>query len=153
MLVQALLVGTVVGTTNLQRADTFDAVEEALLSNKSNLYLLKETFLSSSRSPPTLLIVTYEVATTNSSYQQHTLGWSSSSVFATINPNIVRELQSGILSVAFYSEGIAIPHKVKLSLNITNSEKRLSSQEITVALKSITERVSSTSPDTMHCFH
>ena len=70
MLVQALLVGTVVGTTNLQRADAFDAVEEALLSSKSNLYLLKETFLSSSRSLPTLLIVTYEVATTNSSYQQ-----------------------------------------------------------------------------------
>ena len=142
MFVQALRDGSVITTNNEQHADAFEAIEEALLSSKSQRNLLQETFFSSSRPPPMLLTVFYNVTTSNSSHDLYTIGWSRSSVFAVINPETVWALQSGILSLAFLLEGIAVPHLVSFDLNITNIKQHMSSQEIMGVLRSITERVS-----------
>lgn len=143
ILVLALQAGLAVSNYDDQRVDTFNLLEDALLYSKTNRFLLRETFFSSSKRPPALLTVIYNIVTTNSSIEQYKIGWSRSSVFTTISPETVWALQSGILTIAFLLEGIAQPSEIVLTLNIATSEvpQSLSSSDIREALETITERV------------
>ena len=93
--------------------EIFQKLQLALVSNEANLYGLREIFFPSSKPPPTLLNVSYEITFRNLSQTtcsnidsetvepQETLltnkGWTSQSLYTQIHPVIVNRLQPQFL--------------------------------------------------------
>lgn len=131
-----------------RRLEVFSIFEEALVSDENNLFLLREVFFSSSlyKHPPSFLLVTYTLNFDNSStLATKQMGWSTSSIFATINPATLWVLQSAILTSIYYSLDIGFPYYIALHLNLKSNDNfwnGTDSMEITNALKEITEKVS-----------
>ena len=120
-------------------AEAVEILEEALLSNKVNLHILRDAFLSGSYPPPSLLGVTYEISGgVQNSIEVH---WSSSRVFTMIDPTLIHALQPGVLTLIYYIEGISFLQTITLYLDV-QTKKQFSESEYNYAIVAITERVS-----------
>jgi hypothetical protein len=120
-------------------AEVVEILEEALLSNKVNLLVLRDAFLSGSYPPPSLLGVTYEISgDVQNNIEVH---WSSTRVFTMIDPMLIHSLQPGVLTLIYYIEGISFLRTITLYLN-GQTKKHFSEDEYNYAIVSITERVS-----------
>ena len=114
--------------------------EAALLEQKANSYILRKTFLSSLHPSPQLLNVMYVIGT-----PPHTANieavWSNSQVFTIIDPTILHDFQSGIMTLVYHMEGILFPNTISIYLNVS-SHHILTENEIIHGIISITEKVS-----------
>ena len=120
-------------------AEVVEILEEALLSDKANLLILRDAFLSGSYPPPSLLGVTYQISgDVQNSIEVH---WSSSRVFTMIDPKLIHALQPGVLTMIYYIEGISFLRTITLYLDV-QPKKHFSENEYNYAIVSITERVS-----------
>lgn len=123
-------------STDIERCSKVEkAFEDALLNNKTNLYILRTVFLSSSNPSPHMLEVNYSFTDTSSV----TALWSSSRVFTVIDPAILHDLQSGIMTIIYYWDGILFPRTIYLYLNVP--ENHLSQEENNYGIQTITEKV------------
>ena len=93
--------------------EIFQKLQLALVSNEANLYGLREIFFPSSKPPPTLLNVSYEITFSNlsqtacSNIDNQTVdppeilfrnrGWTSQSLYTQIHPVVVNRLQPQFL--------------------------------------------------------
>ena len=120
-----------------------DIFEGALLEEKVNCHTLRKAFLSSLHPSPQLLNVMYSIDTSSRTPSDSTIGaiWSSSQVFTIIDPMILHDLQSGIMTIVYFMEGILFPETVTLYLNLS-SHHSLTENEHIYGIISITEKVS-----------
>ena len=115
--------------------------EAALLEQKANSYILRKTFLSSLHPSPQLLNVRYYIFDTSSHFLSIIEAvWSSSQVFTIIDPTILHDFQSGIMTLVYHTEGILLPKRIPIYLNLT-SHPGLTENEINHGIISITEKV------------
>ena len=129
-------------TKTIERCIEIEEIfEGALLKEKVNSHTLRNTFLSSSHPSPQLLNVIYHI--TNASHNTNDIEaiWSSSQVFTIIDPIILHDLQSGIMTLVYYTEGILFPETTVVYLNLSNHHS-LTPNEYRYGLISITEKVS-----------
>lgn len=126
--------------------------ENALLSDKKNLYILRDTFLSSSESHPSpyLLNVYYHIYGFDENIESDikVLGWTTSKVFTVIDLPILHNCQSSIMTLIYYLEGILFPETIYMTLNISGYQFDSSYQfglpvlEHLYGITAITQRVS-----------
>ena len=127
--------------TILRCIEIEDLFEGALLEGKVNSYTLRKTFLSSLHPSPQLLNVRYYVFDTSSHFLSIIEAvWSSSQVFTIIDPTILHDFQSGIMTLVYHMEGILLPKRIPIYLNLT-SHPGLTENEINHGIISITEKV------------
>ena len=97
-----------------------EVFETALLSNKNNLHILRDTFLSSSHPSPQLLDVVYYATKENDADSTViNITWTISKVFTVVESAILHNFQSGIMTLIYYGEGILFPETIYLQLNIS----------------------------------
>jgi hypothetical protein len=118
-----------------------DIFEAALLEEKVNSEKLRKTFLSSLHPSPQLLNVMYIVGTSPHTAEIIKAVWSNSQVFTIIDPTILHDFQSGIMTMVYYMEGILLPKTIAIDLDLT-SHPNLTENEIDHGIISITEKVS-----------
>lgn len=122
-----------------------DIFERALLEEEINAHILRKTFLSSLHPSPQLLNVVYYIIDTidTSSHTVSSIGavWSSSQVFTIIDPTILHDLQSGIMTLVYHMEGILFPETIAIYLNLS-SHHSLTENELIHGIISNTEKVS-----------
>ena len=124
--------------------------EEALTGNEDNLYTLREAFLSTEHSSPSLLTINYHLVNewNNKTYESMvSIPWSRSSIFEYVNPNIFFAIEPAVVLGTFEQVGATILPRnniIELSLPInTNSIPRnINSREVQHTLYTITARVS-----------
>ena len=122
-------------STDVERCNKVEKVfEDALLNNKSNLYILRTSFLSSSNPSPYMLYVSYSFEDTSSV----TALWSSSRIFTVIDPAILHNLQSGIMEFVYYLNGVLFPQTINLDLNFSEN---FNQEEHDYGVLTITEKV------------
>lgn len=119
--------------------EVVEVLEDALLSNKVNLHIIREAFLSGTYPPPSLLGVTYDLS--GSINGSVVVQWSSSRLFTMIDPTAIHALQPGIMTLIYYIEGISFFQTIDLYLEV-NTDKSFSADEYNYALVVLTERVS-----------
>ena len=123
-------------------AEVVEILEDALLNSKINLHILRDTFLSGSYPPPSLLGVVYEISGTEGVVQGRVeVHWSSSRVFTMIEPTLIHALQPGVMTLIYYIEGISFLRTITLYLDV-KTEKQFSESEYNYAIVTITEHVS-----------
>lgn len=126
-------------TERLQRcALIYDVLEEALVSNRVNLYRLREAFFPSTHRNPAWLTVEYILQNDN---QSVTLTWSSS----TANVLLLELFQPGLFTF-FFHQGIS-PDKLSLTLDTQLQDNSSIANQSTAiewryALATLTTRVS-----------
>ena len=120
-------------------AEVVEIVEDALTSKKINLHILRDTFLSGSYPPPSLLGVVYEMS--GGVQDRVEVHWSSSRVFTIIDPTLIHALQSGVMTLIYYIEGISFLRNATLYLDVQTA-KNFTEDEYNYAIVFITERVS-----------
>ena len=119
----------------------YDELEEALVSNRVNLYRLREAFFPSTHQNPAWLTVEY---TLQNAKAYVTLTWS----YSTANVLLLELLQPGLLTAFFRKEKIGFsPDKLSLILDTQlqdNSSIAIQSTAIewSFALVTLTTRVS-----------
>ena len=114
--------------------------EKGLISNKDNLFVLREAFLSNSRPPPNLMLVKYDIFNWTNYTEQ--LLWSNSRIFTTIHPNLLSAFQSGIMTIIFYFEGLVYTPEITLHIPVSDTSRLApTSAEIARALSAINEKV------------
>ena len=119
-----------------------DIFEAALLEQKANSYILRKTFISSLHPSPQLLNVRYYIMDISSQTFSFTKAvWSNSQVFTIIDPTILHDFQSGIMTLVYYMEGILFPNTISIYLNVS-SHHSLTGNETIYGIISITEKVS-----------
>ena len=117
--------------------------EGALLKAKVNSHILRNTFLSSSHPSPQLLNVIYSIMNASHTTSNIEAVWSSSQVFTIIDPMILHDLQSGIMTLVYYTEGILFPETIVIYLNLSNRQlEGFTQKEYIHGIISITEKVS-----------
>lgn len=122
-------------------ASIYDALEEALVSNRVNLYRLREAFFSSTHRNPAWLTVKYVLPNDN---QNVILIWSSS----TANVLLLELLQPGLLTRIFLTEKIGfLPDELSLILDTQLQDNSSIANQSTAtewryALATLTTRVS-----------
>ena len=118
-----------------------EVVETALLSNKNNLHILRDTFLSSSHPSPHFLDVFYHIIIAKNESEVLIMAtWTISKVFTVIDPDILHNFQSGIMTLIYYAEGILFPETIDIYLNISGHQ--YSEAEYLHGILIITQRVS-----------
>ena len=95
-----------------------EVFETALLINKNNLHIIRDTFLSSSHPSPHLLDVVYYI-TKEDDADSIKVTWTISKVFTVLESAILHNFQSGIMTLIYYGEGILFPETIYLHLNIS----------------------------------
>ena len=119
----------------------YDVLEEALVSNRVNLYMLREAFFPSIHRNPAWLTVEY---TLQNATTDVTLIWSSS----TANILSLELLQPGLLTAFFRDEKIGFsPDKLSLTLDTqlqdnSSIANQSTATEWSYALVTLTTRVS-----------
>ena len=118
----------------------YDVLEEALVSNRVNLYRLQDAFFSSTHRNPAWLRVKYVIQNSTESVM---LIWSSS----TANVLFLELLQPGLLTFFFYEEKIgSLPDTLSLTMDIQQQDTSLISKSTAVewdyAWAKLTTRVS-----------
>ena len=120
-------------------SEVVELLENALLSNKINLHVIRETFFSGTCPPPSLLGVTYELS--GSVNYKVDVEWSSSKVFTFIDPTTMHALLPGIMTLIYYIEGISFFQTIPLYLEVSTVE-HFFDDEYDYAVMVLTERVS-----------
>lgn len=128
-----------------------DGLETILLGNQNNIYILHETYESSMYNPPTILAVEYSVIYTDEEDVVHTVtlvyGWSSSSVYAVVDPVAVFILETGFIALTYNFESFRMNHfppRISLVLDTRNSSINIadySEGELSFAMESLTSQV------------
>ena len=93
--------------------ELFLKFQQAIVSNEANLYSLRKDFFPSSKPPPTLLNVSFEVSFSNTSQVpcsntdnetvgpqdvfRDNRGWTSQSLYTQIHPVVINRLQPQII--------------------------------------------------------
>jgi len=119
----------------------YDALEEALVSNRVNLYRLREAFFPSTNQNPAWLTVKY---TLQNATTDVTLIWS----YSTANILSLELLQPGLLTTSFCDEKIGFsPDKLSLTLDTQLQDNSSIANQSTAiewsyALVTLTTRVS-----------
>ena len=124
--------------------------EQALVSDKANLYTLRETFFSTEHCSPTLIFIRYRIQGNDlKNMSQEVVVWSSSSLFKFINPLLFMASIPTILLVAFFMVNIqTIPHHVitlSLTVDVNDTYLSLSPKEELDVLTTMTAKVSNVS--------
>ena len=101
-------------------------LEEALVSNEDNLYILRDVFNSNFHPSPNMIMVTYAIFTAQerSTWQlvyNVTIPWTNSRIFTVINPTILFMFQSGILTVTYSNLNRRVINTPQITLNIALS--------------------------------
>lgn len=118
--------------------------EDALLSNKDNLYNLQEVFFSSEHLQPSLLTVNYHIETSKN-VTLLPMTWSRSNLFVYVNPVVFLVCEPVIAWLMFQIVNAQVlPQQTELSLsiNITDVPKNISDGDILHTLNTLTARVS-----------
>ena len=116
-----------------------EVFENALLSDKTNLHILRDTFLSSLHPSPHLLDIDYYVII-DDDFEHIEITWTNSKVFTVIDSPILHNFQSGIMILVYYMEGKLFPQTIHLNLNISGFN--FSEYEYFYGAIIITQRVS-----------
>jgi hypothetical protein len=123
----------------------YTVLEEALISNKDNLYTLQEVFFSSEHRPPSMLNINYQIEIPQIGVNNLSLAmvWSRSSLFKYVSPYVFLICEPAVIAMAFDSiNAQLIPVEVDLSLSVDASlVQNISAKEIIHALSTITSRV------------
>ena len=116
-----------------------EVFENALLSDKTNLHILRDTFFSSLHPSPHLLGIDYYVIIDDDFDHIKTI-WTNSKVFTVIDSFILHNFQSGIMILVYYIEGKLFPQTINLHLNVSGFN--ISIGEYLYGTIIITQRVS-----------
>ena len=133
----------------------YEKLESALVNNKDNLLVLRDTFFSSFHRSPSFLTVTYDFLVTDSDDGITSVllysGWSSSPLYSVTDPGVLLALHSGLLLVAFEDADLAVfPKYITLTLdlredtdeNITQLANGTINGNLDYAIQTLTTRVS-----------
>jgi hypothetical protein len=102
----------------------YTVLEEALISNKDNLYTLQEVFFSSEHPPPSMLTINYRIENLQTGVNNLSLPmvWSRSSLFKYVSPLVFLICEPAVIAIAFsIINAQLIPAKIDLSLSVNTS--------------------------------
>ena len=121
--------------------------EEALLSNKDNLYTLQEVFFSSEHQSPSMLTVNYHLKTPDMEISNISapIIWSSSNLFVYVHPVLFTVCEPA-LAVLFFqlinAQVLPIDIDLSLSLNLSSIPRNVTAEQSVHTLFMMTARVS-----------
>lgn len=136
------------GVTDIHKChQIYTVFEEALLSNKDNLYTLQEVFFSSEHHPPSMLYLNYQIEVPQMAINNLSVAmtWSRSSLFKYVNPFVFLICEPGSIALAFNAiNAQLVPVGIDLFLSVNQSSipQDISAEEAIHALSTITSRVS-----------
>ena len=114
-------------------------LKNALLD--TDLRPLRDAFFPLSRRPPVLVHVHYTLFINQTEVEDYRVGWSSSRVFAAVDPGVVVFLQSMMLNLILIEEGFMLLHPVDVVLYINTTLPR-NTKEFNYSLERLTSEVS-----------
>ena len=125
----------------------YTILEEALISNKDNLYTLQEVFFSSEHHPPSMLNINYQIELPQTAVNNLSVAmvWSRSSLFKYVSPYVFLICEPAVIAIAFDTiNAQLVPVEIGLSLSVNESlvPQDISAEEVVHALSTITSRVS-----------
>ena len=117
-------------------------LKNALLDVDTDLRPLRDAFFPLSRRPPVLVQVHYTFKAINQTeVEDYRVGWSSSRVFAAVDPGVIVFLQSMMLDLILIEEGFMLLHPVDVVLYINTTLPR-NTKEFNYSLERLTSEVS-----------
>ena len=123
----------------------YDHLEDDVTSTKEILRALDEIFFPIYGHEPVIFRITYNITLSNETdeiYYVYGVGWGSSGLFSTVDPEILIALQSMILNLIFYEEKMFVQEPIEISLPIKTGNSPVFEYELQHALERLTSRVS-----------
>ncbi len=125
---------------------------EAALLTDNNIYILHDTFFSTMHNPPTILVAEYHMIykdgkglNVNRSATWES-GWSSSSLYAVVDPLMIFALETGIFAATYILEDTdSFLPRIILTMDVRNTSIEsvdYSEDEFSFAIEMMTTRVS-----------